>query len=78
VGTSHGQLGDSGSGIFDLSGRFIGITIAKQALDISQEEEASPSKQTYKKIADHYSDTKLISAKIVNDCLLDLDDPKVS
>jgi hypothetical protein len=80
VGTSHGQLGDSGSGIFDLSGRVIGISVGKKDFKFSKPitSEGPTVAINYGEIADHYSDAKLISAEIVNDCLLELDDPKVS
>uniref|UniRef100_A0A8R1EQ79 Uncharacterized protein n=1 Tax=Caenorhabditis japonica TaxID=281687 RepID=A0A8R1EQ79_CAEJA len=60
IGTSHGQAGDSGSGIFDSSGFFLGISVAKKCISFSDRENMPVGE-----IADHHPDTRIISAEAI-------------
>lgn len=74
LGTSHGEYGDSGSGIFSLDGRFIGMAVAKKKFSFSNLQ-TLPS-INLGEVADHYADTKIISADGIF-CLLGTDDTNV-
>ena len=76
VGTSHGEYGDSGSGIFDMNGRFIGISVAKKSFAFSNIH-ISGTKIDYGELADHYPETKIISADAIF-TYLNIEDPDVS
>lgn len=76
IGTSHGEYGDSGSGIFDFSGRFIGISVAKKSFGFSNLQ-ISASKIDFGELADHHPDTKIISAQQIFSHLSYDDQPDV-
>lgn len=75
-GTSHGEYGDSGSGIFNLDGRFIGISVAKKGFAFSKFQISGPTID-YGELADHHPETKIISADAIYSHL-NIDDPDVS
>ncbi|CAI2347332.1 unnamed protein product [Caenorhabditis sp. 36 PRJEB53466] len=60
IGSSHGQVGDSGSGIFDCSGFFLGISVAKKSLAFSDRENMPVGE-----IADHHPDTRIVSSEVI-------------
>ncbi|KAG4080112.1 hypothetical protein HA402_008183 [Bradysia odoriphaga] len=66
VGTSHGEIGDSGSGIFDTSGNFMGISVAKKNFTFSNPFDC---KIDCSEIADHHPYTKIISGDVVYSAL---------
>ncbi|KAI6187468.1 hypothetical protein M3Y98_00247000 [Aphelenchoides besseyi] len=72
LGTTHGEHGDSGSGIFNFDGRFIGISVAKKRFALSSLQ-ISGSAFDLEPVADYHPETKLISAEVVYSCL-DLED----
>jgi hypothetical protein len=76
LGTSHGEYGDSGSGIFSLDGRFIGISVAKKRFAFSNLQISGPT-INYEELADHHPATKIISADVIY-AYLEIDDPDVS
>jgi hypothetical protein len=77
MGSSHGQLGDSGSAIFDSSGQFIGMTIAKQDLTLSKKAISDP-KLKEQEIAEHHPETVIISWDRIDECLREFKDSEVS
>jgi hypothetical protein len=61
VGTSHAELGDSGASIFDMSGRFIGMTIGKQDFRFCRIKISDRATNiTCGEIADHFSNAKIV------------------
>ncbi|KAE9546656.1 hypothetical protein FO519_010132 [Halicephalobus sp. NKZ332] len=74
LGTSHGERGDSGSGIFDMNGRFIGISVAKKDFAFSNLQISGP-KIDYGELADHHPETKIISEDVILSYLDIEDDP---
>ncbi|CAB3406282.1 unnamed protein product [Caenorhabditis bovis] len=60
VGTSHGQVGDSGSGIFDSSGLFLGISVGKKCFSFCDWKNMPVGE-----IADHHPDTQIISSEVI-------------
>jgi hypothetical protein len=76
LGTSHGEHGDSGSGIFSLDGLFIGISVAKKRFAFSNLQISGPTINC-EELADHHPETKIISAEIIY-AYLEIDDPDVS
>ncbi|KAE9550170.1 hypothetical protein FO519_006610 [Halicephalobus sp. NKZ332] len=64
LGTTHGEHGDSGSGIFNLNGSFIGISVAKKRFALSSLQ-ISGSAFDLEPVADHHPETKLISADAI-------------
>ncbi|CAD6199664.1 unnamed protein product [Caenorhabditis auriculariae] len=57
IGTSQGENGDPGSGIFDYYGRFLGISVAKKDFKFDDQEIAE--------VANHHSDTKIIDVRTI-------------
>ena len=79
LGTTHGEHGDSGSGIFDLGGNFIGISVAKKRFAFSNLQITSGSAINLEEVADHHPETKLISADVIYAYVnIDDDDANVS
>ena len=64
LGTSYGEHGDSGSGIFNLNGSIIGMSIAKKSFRFSRDQ-LSGSNINFGELADHYSETKIVSAELI-------------
>jgi hypothetical protein len=77
LGTTHGEHGDSGSGIFNLGGRFIGISIAKKRFAFSNLQISGPA-INFEEVADHHPETKIISADVIYSDLDIEDDSNVS
>ncbi|CAJ0963571.1 unnamed protein product, partial [Mesorhabditis belari] len=76
LGTSHGESGDSGSGIFDMTGRFIGISVAKRDFDFMNPKVVNGSKIDYRGVADHHPWTKIIAGEIITNYRLGAPSPK--
>ncbi|KAG4073241.1 hypothetical protein HA402_008587, partial [Bradysia odoriphaga] len=60
LGSSHGEYGDSGAGIFDKGGRFIGISVGKKRFIIASPQDGA--KIDLESLADHHPTTQIISA----------------
>ncbi|KAI6197116.1 hypothetical protein M3Y94_01186800 [Aphelenchoides besseyi] len=60
LGTSHGQPGDSGAGIFDDAGHFLGISVAAKTF-------AFPNLEMMKidDIANHHPSTKIVNWDVI-------------
>ena len=76
LGTSHGEHGDSGSGIFNLDGRFIGISVAKKRFAFSNLQISGPTID-FGQVADHHPEMQIISADVAY-AFLGTNDPDVS
>jgi hypothetical protein len=72
LGTSHGEYGDSGSGIFNSNGHFIGISIGKKRFAFS-----NLQIMPLEEVADHHPETQIISADAILG-YLDIVGPDVS
>lgn len=57
LGTSHAELGDSGSAIVDSNGYFLGISIGKKDFAFTD-----IKNMKIEDIADHHPDTQIISS----------------
>ncbi|CAJ0963351.1 unnamed protein product, partial [Mesorhabditis belari] len=68
-GTSQGGYGDSGSGIFDMGGRFIGSLVAKTDFALSDPKIDDGG------LADHHPETRMISSILIFGHLRWDDDP---
>ena len=60
VGTSHGKLGDSGSGIFSFGGHFLGVSIGKKNFAFTDRKNMPIGE-----VADHHPDTQIISSDVI-------------
>ncbi|KAE9550536.1 hypothetical protein FO519_006248, partial [Halicephalobus sp. NKZ332] len=60
LGTSHGKYGDSGSGIFNSNGYFIGISIGKKRFAFSDLQFMS-----IEEVADHHPETQIINSDAI-------------
>lgn len=61
IGTSHGELGDSGSGIFESSGHFFGFSIGKKNFAF-----IDPQNMPIGEVADHQNvETRIIDSDII-------------
>ncbi|CAJ0963172.1 unnamed protein product, partial [Mesorhabditis belari] len=58
-GTSQGGYGDSGSGIFDMGGRFIGSLLAKTDFALSDPKIEDGG------LADHHPETRMVSSTLI-------------
>jgi len=76
VGTSHGALGDSGAGIFNTNGRFIGISVGKKDFAFTKQQLPGP-KIDYGELADHHPEPKIIPADGILSYLPVEEDPDV-
>jgi hypothetical protein len=64
VGTSHGKLGDSGFGIFNSDGYFLGISIGKKRFAFSNLQNSVPA-INFEDVADHHPETQIISSDAI-------------
>jgi hypothetical protein len=76
IGTSHGKSGDSGSGVFNSNGYFIGISIGKKRFAFANLQNSGPT-INFEEMADHHSDTQIISSETI-EAVLGIVDPGVS
>ncbi|CAI2349827.1 unnamed protein product [Caenorhabditis sp. 36 PRJEB53466] len=60
VGSSYGKIDDSGSGIFNYAGHFLGISVAKKSFVFND-----CQNMPIAEVADHFSDTKIISSDTI-------------
>ncbi|CAD6189454.1 unnamed protein product [Caenorhabditis auriculariae] len=60
VGTSCGQSGDSGSGIFNSSGYFLGMSVGKKVFVFNDS-----SNMPLAEVANHRPDSKIISSDVI-------------
>ncbi|CAD6199934.1 unnamed protein product [Caenorhabditis auriculariae] len=60
VGTSWGQSGDSGSGIFNSSGYFLGMSVGKEVFVFNDS-----SNMPLAEVANHRPDSKIISSDVI-------------
>ncbi|CAI4226981.1 unnamed protein product [Auanema sp. JU1783] len=61
VGTTHGRQGDSGSAIYNETGRFLGIAVGKKNLQVQDRRMLSLSE-----VADHHPVIKIISSSVIS------------
>ncbi|CAB3409941.1 unnamed protein product [Caenorhabditis bovis] len=60
IGSSHGKKGDSGSGVFSMSGFFLGTSVGEKDFCFNDYANLSLSE-----VADHHPDTKIIRADLI-------------